>query len=113
MMQFKNVKKLKLQGCVGYVNLKKSPERVTARILLYADSIDAGQEQIRCRGISPHYVIAVQEDNGISRQDIESIAKGDAVRIVGKPRTYQITNDIGEKRAALEIIARKFEKIKN
>lgn len=109
-MQFESLNRVELKGRIGTVRLTKLSETSVARLSVatnfaYRDS--AGTPIVE----TCWHSILLWEGKAASRETIESLAKGDAVHVIGRIRMQRYTDADGIERAQSEIIAHSFEKM--
>lgn len=104
--------RVELKGRIGAVQLTKLSETSVARLSVatnYAFKDSNNNPVIECTW---HFVV-IWEGKAASKETLESLAKGDAVHIVGRIRNRRYTDSEGCEKEFSEIVAHQFDKLSN
>lgn len=104
--------RVELKGRIGAVRLTKLSETSVARLSVatnYAYMDSNNNPVIECTWHS----VVVWEGKAASRETLESLAKGDAVHIIGRIRNQRYTDSEGCDKVFPEVLAHQIEKIIN
>lgn len=109
-MQLESFNRVELKGRIGTVKVTRLSETSMARLSVATNYAYKGSDGCAVIETTWHTVI-VWEDKGASRETIESLAKGDAVHVLGRIRLQKYTDSEGVERTMPEIIANQVEKM--
>lgn len=111
-MQLESLNRVELKGRIGAVKVIRLSETSMARLSVATNYAYKGSDGCAVIETTWHTVV-VWEGKGVSRETIESIAKGDAVHVIGRIRLQKYTDSEGVERTIPEIVAHKLEKMSN
>lgn len=104
--------RVEIKGRVGAVRVTKLSETSMARMTVATDYAYIDNENNPVIETTWHTVV-LWEGSAASAETIESLAKGDAVHIVGRIRNQRYTDSEGNDKVFPEIVAHQFEKMSN
>lgn len=104
------INKIEIQGRVGTVRATDLAETSFARMSVATNYVYKGTDGTNVEEVTWHNVI-LWEGKAASKEVIHSIAKGDAVHIIGRIRQQRYTDVEGNEKCFPEIFAYQFEKV--
>lgn len=104
------INKIEIQGRVGAVRVTDLAETSLAKLSVATNHIYKGTDGTIVEEVTWHN-ITLWEGNAASKEVIHSIAKGDAVHIIGRIRQQRYTDVEGNEKCFSEIFAHQFEKV--
>lgn len=111
-MQFESLNKAELKGRIGTVKVTRLLEVSMARLSVATNYAYKRSDGCAVIETTWHTVI-VWEGKGISKETLESLAKGDAVHVLGRIRLQKYIDSEGVEKTMPEIVAHKLEKMSN
>lgn len=109
-MQFESLNRVELKGRIGSVRVMKMSETSVARLSV---ATDYGYKDSTGTPIieTTWHSVLLWEGKAASKETIESLAKGDAVHVIGRIRIQKYTDVDGNEKSQPEVVAQSFEKI--
>lgn len=107
-MQFESLNRAELRGRIGAVRVTELSETSVARLSVATNYAYKGSDGCAVIETTWHTVV-VWESKAVSKETLKSIAKGDAVHVIGRIRNQRYTDSEGNERTMSEIIASEFE----
>lgn len=104
--------RVEIKGRIGAVRVTKLSDTSLARISVLTEYMYKDQNGQVCIESTWHTVV-LWEGSAASAETIESLAKGDAVHVIGRIRNQRYTDSEGVEKAIPEIVAQRFEKMLN
>ena len=109
-MQFESLNRVEIKGRINDVRITEFSETSMARLSVgtdYAYKDITGNPVIE----STWHSIVVWEGKAASKETIKSLAKGDAVHVIGRIRMQRYTAVDGSERSQPEILAHSLKKL--
>lgn len=105
-----SINKVEIQGRVGAVRANDLAETSFARMSVATSHVYKGTDGVVVEEVTWHNII-LWEGKAASKEVIHSIAKGDAVHVIGRIKQQRYTDSNGNEKSFTEIFAYQFEKV--